>query len=305
MAITHTKGSSANLPKKIPMSNRIIPESELIINPNGSIYHLHLKPEQLASTVFTVGDPDRVPLVSKYFDQIDFKIQKREFNTHTGWKNGKQVTVLSTGMGTDNIEILMTELDALVNVDLDTRTLKSEKSSLRIIRIGTSGSMQTEIPVGSLLASEVGIGMDSLMAYYPDLSGDQSLAKAVKDELGLSFNPYQTSASSELLSQLNDQFIKGVTMTCPGFYAPQGREVRLKPRFDHMIERLSSIQVSGKKLTNFEMETAGYYAMGELLGHQMLSLNAIVANRPLKKFDPDAEKTVDRLIQLTLEIFTN
>ncbi len=286
------------------MENRKIPESELIINPDGSIYHLHLKPEHLASNVFTVGDPDRVALVSKYFDQIDFKMSKREFVTHTGWKNGQRVTVMSTGIGTDNIEILMTELDALVNVDLESREIKEGKTSLQIIRIGTSGSMQDDLPVGTLLASEVAIGMDTLMVYYPELAGDQSLAKAVQTELDLTFLPYQTAASPYLLGKLDQGFVKGVTLTCPGFYAPQGREVRLKPRFDRMIERLSAIRIGGKRLTNFEMETAGYYAMGELLRHQMLSLNAIVANRPLKKFDSEAEKTVDRLIQHALEIFT-
>jgi uridine phosphorylase len=286
------------------MQNRRIPESELIINPNGSIYHLHLKPEHLASLIFTVGDPDRVALVSKYFDQVDFKINKREFVTHTGWKNGERVTVMSTGMGTDNIEILMTELDALVNVDLESREIKSEKTSLQIIRIGTSGSMQADLPVGTLLASEIAIGMDTLMVYYPELRGDQSMGMAIQEELKLSFVPYQASASKSLLEKLDDNFLKGLTLTCPGFYAHQGREVRLKPRFDQMIERLSALTIDGKKLTNFEMETAGYYAMGELLGHQMLSLNAIVANRPLKQFDPEADKTVDRLIQLVLDTFT-
>ncbi|MFL0682398.1 MAG: nucleoside phosphorylase [Algoriphagus aquaeductus] len=286
------------------MENQPIPASELIINSDGSIYHLHLKPEHLASTVFTVGDPDRVALVSQYFDQIDFKTQKREFVTHTGWKNGKRVTVMSTGMGTDNIEILMTELDALVNVDLQTRLIKPEKNSLQIIRIGTSGSMQADLPVGSMLASEAGIGMDTLMAYYPELKEDQSLAKAIHAELGLPFLPYQAAASAMLLDKLDEEIVKGVTLTCPGFYAPQGREVRLKPRFDRMIERLAALQINGKRLTNFEMETAGYYALGNLLGHEMLSLNAIVANRPLKKFDSDAEKSVDRLIQKALNLFT-
>ncbi|MFN3758287.1 MAG: nucleoside phosphorylase [Algoriphagus aquaeductus] len=286
------------------MENQPIPASELIINSDGSIYHLHLKPEHLASTVFTVGDPDRVALVSQYFDQIDFKTQKREFVTHTGWKNGKRVTVMSTGMGTDNIEILMTELDALVNVDLQTRLIKPEKNSLQIIRIGTSGSMQADLPVGSILASEAGIGMDTLMAYYPELKEDQSLAKAIHAELGLPFLPYQAAASAMLLDKLDEEIVKGVTLTCPGFYAPQGREVRLKPRFDRMIERLAALQINGKRLTNFEMETAGYYALGKLLGHEMLSLNAIVANRPLKKFDSDAEKSVDRLIQKALNLFT-
>jgi uridine phosphorylase len=286
------------------MENQPIPASELIINSDGSIYHLHLKPEHLASTVFTVGDPDRVALVSQYFDQTDFKTQKREFVTHTGWKNGKRVSVMSTGMGTDNIEILMTELDALVNVDLQTRLIKHEKNSLQIIRIGTSGSMQADLPVGSMLASEVGIGMDTLMAYYPELKEDQSLAKAIHAELGLPFLPYQAAASAMLLDKLDEEIVKGVTLTCPGFYAPQGREVRLKPRFDRMIERLAALQINGKRLTNFEMETAGYYALGKLLGHEMLSLNAIVANRPLKKFDSDAEKSVDRLIQKALNLFT-
>ena len=285
------------------MENQPIPASELIINSDGSIYHLHLKPEHLASTVFTVGDPDRVALVSQYFDQIDFKTQKREFVTHTGWKNGKRVTVMSTGMGTDNIEILMTELDALVNVDLETRLIKPEKTSLQIIRIGTSGSMQTDLPVGTMLASEIGIGMDTLMAYYPELVEDQSIAKAIQNELNLPFLPYQASASSLLLSKLDQEVVNGVTLTCPGFYAPQGREVRLKPRFDQMIERLAGLEIGGKRLTNFEMETAGYYALGKLLGHEMLSLNAIVANRPLKKFDQEAEKTVDRLIQAALKLF--
>lgn len=286
------------------MENQPIPASELIINSDGSIYHLHLKPEHLASTVFTVGDPDRVELVSKYFDQIDFKLQKREFITHTGWKNGKRVTVISTGMGTDNIEILMTELDALVNVDLETRLIKPNKSSLQIIRIGTSGSMQADLPVGSMLASEIGIGMDTLMVYYPELVEDQPMAKAIQAELGLPFFPYQAAASSLLLNKLDEEIVRGITLTCPGFYAPQGREIRLKPRFDRMIERLAGLRINGKRLTNFEMETAGYYALGKLLGHEMLSLNAIVANRPLKKFDSDAEKSVDRLIKKALDLFT-
>jgi uridine phosphorylase len=286
------------------MENRKIPASELIINPDGSIYHLFLKPDQLASLIFTVGDPDRVALVSRYFDRVEFQINKREFVTHTGWLNGKRVTVMSTGMGTDNIEILMTELDALVNVDLQTLDIKPEKSSLQIVRLGTSGSMQADIPVGSILAAEIGIGMDTLMTFYPELSGNQDLGKAIQEELKLGFVPYQASASKSLLTKLDGQFLNGVTLTCPGFYGPQGREVRLKPRFEQMIERLSSINDQGKRLTNFEMETAGYYAMGELLGHQMLSLNAIVANRPLKQFDPEADKTVDRMIQAALELFT-
>ncbi len=283
---------------------RQIPETELILHPDGSVYHLRLRPEQLGNLVFTVGDPDRVPTVSQHLDQIDFQLQNREFITHTGWKNGHRVSVISTGMGTDNVEILMTELDALVNVDLQTREVKSQKTSLQIIRIGTSGSLQEDIPTGTLLASELAIGMDTLMAYYTPLSGTQDLAQAIQEELGLTFRPYQAAASRLLLDKLDPEILRGVTLTCPGFYAPQGREVRLKPRFEHMIERLAALRVQDRYLTNFEMETAGYYALGELLGHEVLSLNAILANRPLKKFDAAGEKTVERAIEIALACFT-
>ena len=282
---------------------RQIPESELILHQDGSVFHLRLLPEQLGNIVFTVGDPDRVSTVSRHLDQIDFKLQNREFITHTGWKNGHRVSVISTGMGTDNIEILMTELDALVNVDLQTRQVKEKKTSLHIIRIGTSGSLQEDIPTGTLLASKIAIGMDTLMAYYPELSGPQNFGQAIQAELGLSFRPYQAAASTKLLGMLDASIPRGITLTCPGFYAPQGREVRLKPRFDQLIERLAAVRVEGRYLTNFEMETAGYYALGELLGHEVLSLNAILVNRPLKKFATDGEKTVERAIQTALATF--
>ena len=285
------------------MIQRQIPESELILHPDGSVFHLRLRPEQLGNIVFTVGDPDRVANVSRHLDTVDFKLQNREFITHTGWKNGHHVSVISTGMGTDNIEILMTELDALVNVDLQTRQVKANKTSLQIIRIGTSGSLQEDIPTGTLLASEIAIGMDTLMAYYPELSGPQNFGQAIQAELGLSFRPYQAAASTKLLGMLDASIPRGITLTCPGFYAPQGREVRLKPRFDLLIERLAALRVEGRYLTNFEMETAGYYALGELLGHEVLSLNAILVNRPLKKFATDGEKTVERAIQTALATF--
>ena len=284
------------------MSKRI-PESELIINSDGSIYHLNLKPEHLASTVIAVGDPDRVEKVSQYFDTIEFKMSKREFVTHTGTYKGKRITAISTGMGTDNIEIFMTELDALVNIDLHTRMPKENHTSLNIIRVGTSGSMQADIPAGSMLASKYGVGLDTLMAYYTteysDLETD--VAKAIQKKLGVSFLPYCIEGSKVLLERLGNGLLIGNTATCPGFFAPQGREVRLKPAIPDIIERLSSISVGDFKMTNFEMETAGYYAMGRLLGHEVLSLNAIVANRITHEFAKDSYVIVDQLIKHTLD----
>lgn len=283
--------------------HKIIPETELILNSDGSVYHLHLKPEHLASTVFTVGDPDRVPLVSRLFDSIEFRTAKREFVTHTGFVGKKRVTVMSTGMGTDNIEILMTELDALVNIDLSTRQEKEIKKSLQVIRLGTSGALQADIPVGSLIASKKAIGLDSLFQFYPDLLGDQTFAIEVQAILGLALRPYEANAAKDLLDQLPKVFLQGVTLTAPGFYAPQGREVRLKPRIGGMMDKLASLSFTGERLTNFEMETAGYYGLGELLGHKMLSLNAIVANRVTQEFDKKAEKTVEKLIHAALEVY--
>ncbi|WP_194975547.1 nucleoside phosphorylase [Aquiflexum lacus] len=280
-----------------------IPESELIINPDGSIYHLNLKPEHLASTVIAVGDPDRVQKVSQYFDEIEFKISKREFVTHTGTYKGKRITAISTGMGTDNIEIFMTELDALVNIDLQTRMPKKDHTSLQIIRIGTSGSMRSEIPTGSLLASKYGIGLDSLMSFYSieKTAMESEVGKKIKEKLGLSFEPYCIEGSAALLKLLGSDMIQGNTVTCPGFFGPQGREVRLKPAIPDIIEKLAAINLDGFQMTNFEMETAGYYAMGRLLGHEMLSLNAIVANRITHEFAKNGYKIVDNLIKETLK----
>ncbi|WP_304516500.1 nucleoside phosphorylase [Cecembia rubra] len=280
-----------------------IPESELIINPDGSIYHLNLKPEHLASTVIAVGDPERVQKVSKNFDSIEFKISKREFVTHTGYYKGKRITAISTGMGTDNIEIFMTELDALVNVDFATRLPKDTHTSLDIIRIGTSGSMQKAIAAGSLLASSYGIGLDTLMAFYSTnySSLEEKVGQAIQKDLKLSFTPYCIQGSEKLLEQVGKGLIIGNTVTCPGFFGPQGREVRIKPAIPDIIEKLSKIDVEGFQLTNFEMETAGYYAMGRLLGHEVISLNAIIANRITHEFSNDAYGIVDRLILETLD----
>lgn len=280
-----------------------IPESELIINSDGSIYHLHLKPGQVADSIITVGDPERVENVTSHFDEIELKVQKREFITHTGWYKGKRLTVMSTGMGTDNIDIFMTELDALFNVDLDTRTPKAHHHTLNVVRIGTSGSMQDNIPTGSLLVSEYGLGLDSLMVFYklPQSEIEDLLSLAVKQKLELPYTPYCTKGSSKLFSKLGDGLISGITVTCPGFFGPQGRTVRIVPSFPQIISDLGMLEINGKVFTNFEMETAGYYAMGKLLGHEVLSLNAIVVNRINQTYSSDPEAVIEKLILHTLE----
>src|SRR5690606_21777792 len=284
--------------------DNFIPESELVINPDGSIYHLNLKPEHLASSIITVGDPERVAAVSRYFDEIEVKVSRREFVTHTGWYGGKRLTVMSTGMGTDNIEIFMNELDALVNVDFQTRRPKETHTSLHIVRVGTSGSMQINIPAGSLLASVYGIGLDTLMQFYPGRYSDLEIevGNAVQEALSLPFTPYCVKGSEKLLEKLGTGLAHGNTVTCPGFFAPQGRMVRIKPAIPDIIERLSRVQLQALRLTNFEMETAGYYAMGRLLGHEVLSLNAIVANRITREFAEDPGEIVERLITHTLDL---
>lgn len=282
---------------------KIIPASELIINSDGSIYHLNLKPENISSTIIAVGDPERVAAISKHFDAIEFEMAKREFITHTGMYRGKRLTVMSTGMGTDNIEIFMTELDALVNIDLETRIPNKEHTSLEIVRVGTSGSMRNEIPAGSKLASAYGIGLDTLMTFYnaEQTEFEKKVGSSVQSELGLPFTPYCFQGSQKLLDRLSNGLIIGNTVTCPGFFGPQGREVRLKPAIPDIIERLGAVELDKFKLTNFEMETAGYYAMGRMLGHEVLSLNAIVANRISHEFADDPGAIVEELILHTLQ----
>ncbi|MBX2844195.1 MAG: nucleoside phosphorylase [Flammeovirgaceae bacterium] len=281
---------------------KYFPESELILNPDGSVYHLNLFPENIAENIITVGDPDRVGQVSQYFDSISFKKKKREFITHTGKYNDKPITVISTGMGTDNIEILMMELDALVNIDLAKRREKKEKKKLNIIRIGTSGSLQEDIPLDSHLVSENGIGFDNLMSFY-DLSQDENqlrLASALKEKLKLPFQPYLAKGSFKLIDQLAFDLLKGNTVTCPGFYSPQGRELRLPLKLPNLILDMNSFNLRGFRLTNFEMETAGYYALGKLLGHEVISLNAIIANRISNQFSRNPKGVIDDLIKKVL-----
>ena len=286
----------------------MIPSSELILNPDGSIYHLNLLPDHISDTILTVGDPARVAQVSRHFDSMEFEGTHREFVTHVGYYRGQRLTVLSTGMGTDNIDIVMNELDALVNIDFMARTVRpvEERLSLRIIRLGTSGSLQAEVPIGAMLATEHAVGLDSLMQFYPlmETGLETEIATGLQQALALPYAPYVVRGSDLLREQVGAGMVMGNTLTCPGFYGPQGRRLRLDLRQPDYLARLQGFRhqsAEGEfRLSNFEMETAGYYALGRLLGHEVLSLNAIVANRATGEFATDAGAVVDAMIERTL-----
>ncbi|MCU0397234.1 MAG: nucleoside phosphorylase [Cyclobacteriaceae bacterium] len=280
-------------------------ETDLILNPDGSVYHINLLPKHIADVVIAVGDPGRVFKVSQHFDEIEFEMNKREFITHVGTYKGKRLTVISTGIGTDNIEIVMTELDALVNIDLKTREPKARKKKLKIIRIGTSGAIQEDIPLGAHLVTDYAVGLDNLLNFYELTSTDleNAIADDIQKKVKLPFKPYVVQGSATLLNEIGYDMISGNTITAPGFYAPQGRRVRAAIRFPDLLKELNYYHNKSSDfwLTNFEMETASYYALGRLLGHEMLSVNAIIANRIKTKFSKDPEKAVDSLIKKVLE----
>ena len=283
-----------------------IPPSELILNPDGSIYHLNLRPEHIAPTIILVGDPDRVLKVSKHFDKIEYQIQKREFITHTGWLGKKRITVLSTGIGTDNIDIVMNELDALVNIDLTTRQVKDQLTSLDFIRIGTSGILSKEISVDELLISTFGIGLDALLPYYftePD-EEEKALASAfynLSKKHNLPVQPSAARASNSLLNEIGRDMLHGITLSCPGFYGPQGRSIRLPSRIpSSFFTTAGSFVFNGQRLTNFEMETSAIYGMASMLGHRAVSCNALIANRITNVFSKNPKKVVERLIEQVL-----
>lgn len=282
-----------------------IAASELIINPDGSIYHLNILPQDIATTIITVGDPDRVSSVSKYFDTIEVQKAKREFVTHTGTLNGKRISVISTGIGTDNIDIVFNELDALFNVDFATREVKQSFTQLDIIRIGTSGSIQEDIPVDSFLISENAIGFDSLLHFYEsDHVLDMELSEAFVQQTKWSprkSEPYVVKGNQQLIEQLtSEKTVSGFTATNVGFYGPQSRKIRLNVQDEQLNDKLASFNHNNKKITNLEMETAGIYGLANLLGHRAVSMNAIIANRPLGEFSNTPKQTVDQLIQYTL-----
>ncbi len=283
---------------------KAISETDLILNADGSVYHLNLLPEDLASSVITVGDPDRVGEVSRHFDTVELKKGKREFITHTGYLGKKRISVVSTGIGTDNIDIVLNELDALVNIDFKTRQVKEQLTSLDIIRIGTSGTIQADIPIDSILVSEFALGLDALMGYYryENNTAEQDLLTAILTQQPAfkSLNPYLASAGSDLLNRISKGLPKGITVTAPGFYAPQGRQVRYTNSLPDLIKHLNSFKKDAYRITNLEMETAGIYGLAKVLGHQALSVNAILASRVKFEFSKNPQKIVDQTIELVL-----
>ncbi len=282
-----------------------IASSELIINNRGAIYHLDLRPDEMGDIIITVGDPFRVEKVSRYFDRVEHKSNHSEFITHTGWIGSQKISVVSTGIGPDNIDIVFNELDALANIDFDTRTEKKEKKRLKCIRIGTSGSLQKDIDVDSFVASTHAVGLDNLMHYYArqDDQHEIDLLSQFKSQVRFSPNiqPYATTGNAGLISAFADIAHGGITVTSPGFYGPQGRVLRVGLANPNLNHDLTAFSWGNQRILNFEMETAAIYGLGRLLGHECMSLSAIVANRLAGKFSSDADATMDKLIRTTLE----
>lgn len=283
-----------------------IKSSELILNPDGSVYHLNLKPEHIAHDIIFVGDQNRVEKITKHFDSVEFSTQKREFKTETGMFKGKRITVMSTGIGPDNIDIVMNELDALVNIDLATRQPKKELTSLNIIRIGTSGSLQADIPVDSIVMSEYGLGLDNMLrSYLIDSITDSAIEDAFIRHTNWDLRkgkPYVVKGSEKLMNLIgSDSINKGFTGTAGGFYGPQGRVLRLNIQDENLNQKMDSFNYNGIRMTNLEMETGAIYGLGKLLGHETLSMNAIIANRANGTFSEDPYKAVDELIVYVLD----
>ena len=291
------------------MEKRIIPSSELIVNQDGSIFHLHLKPEQLADKIILCGDPDRVGMIAKYFDSKECDVQNREFRTITGSYKGKRITVQSHGIGGDNIEIVASELDALANFDLEKRCVRDEFRQLTMVRIGTSGGLQPESPIGSYVASEKAIGFDGVIYFYDGTERVRDLAyeKALTQQLDWKIEglkPYVVSADAELLERIvgNDgRIIKGSTIACNGFYAPQGRKLRLPLADENLNKKIEDFRYEGYKITNFEMESSALSGIASLLGHKAMTVCCIIAGRQNLNMNTDYKGSIDDLIQLVLE----
>ena len=288
------------------MNRDILPETELILNPDGSVYHISLREEHVADTVLLVGDQDRVARISRHFDKVENKIQHREFVTHTGKYKGKDITVISTGIGTDNIDIVLNELHAAANIDLKARRLKENLRQLNLIRIGTSGSLQDDIPAGGFITSEFGLGLDGLIYYYDFQFTEEEtkLNKIINDHLQWNPNlsrPYLVKGSEELINRIGHDMYKGITATATGFYGPQGRSLGLDLSNPQMNESLQSFAHEGQRITNFEMETSALYGLGKLLGHNCCTCCMVLANRAKKEYVKDAQKAIDGLIETVLD----
>lgn len=284
----------------------MIQSSELILNPDGSVYHLNLRPEHIANDIIFVGDQNRVEKITQFFDSIEFSTQKREFKTQTGLFKGKRITVMSTGIGPDNIDIVINELDALVNIDFSTRTPKGQLTALNIIRIGTSGSLHEDIPVDSFVLSKYGLGLDNMLrSYQIDDVANFAIEEAFSSQTGWDFRkgkPYVIKCSEKLEKMIeSDRMHKGITATAGGFYGPQGRVLRLEIQDADLNSKMDRFNFDGHRITNLEMETAAIYGLSALLGHNALSLNAIIANRASGTFSDDPYKAVDALIAYTLD----
>ena len=287
----------------------MIHPTELILNPDGSIYHLALQPEQIASKIIVAGDPHRIATISAKFDSIECKVENREFITHTGIYKGQRVTALATGIGTDNIDIVLNELDALVNCNLQERTVKSELTSLQIVRIGTCGSIQEHVPADEVVVSTHAIGLDGLMNFYEfEMDAEeQEMFDAFKSQTSWNerFNkPYLVKGSNALIEKVGKGFHPGVTMTANGFYAPQGRRLRLLPRHQGVNDDLRKFDFKGNKIVNYEMETSALYGLSRLMGHEACTVCAVVANRYANSFSKDYKPTMNKLIDTVLERLT-
>ncbi len=287
-----------------------IGDSELILNKDGSIFHLHLLPENIADTIILVGDQDRVDMISKYFDKVEFKVQNREFKTHTGYYRNKRLSVLSTGIGTDNIDIVLNELDAICNIDLKTREPKTTHKSLNLVRIGTSGALQGDIPVDTPVISEMAIGFDGLLNFYAnrDKVGNKDIEQKFLEHTGWNKSlavPYFVNASNELLDKVGRNDMRhGLTISAPGFYGPQGRQLRLPLADPKLNEKITNFDFKGKKITNYEMESSAIFGLSKLLGHNAVTVCNIIANRIRKEYSADYKISMEKLIVKVLDRLT-
>lgn len=288
----------------------MIHKSELILNSDGTIFHLHLKPEHIADNILLVGDQARVKAIADNFDTIEFSTQNREFQTITGWYKDKKFSVISTGIGTDNIDIVLNEVDALINIDLKNREIKQDKKSLRIVRIGTSGGLQEDLPLNSFVVSQKSIGFDGMLNYYGgrEQHCDLPFEKAFKgftDWKNTLPDPYVVNASSQLLAKFeSDQFVKGVTISAPGFYGPQGRILRLPLAMPQLNKQIEKFRFEGLKITNFEMESSAIYGLSKMLGHHALTICLIIANRVTGEANEDYRPVMQIMIKAVLDQLT-